>query len=130
MPSVLVIDDERMMCDLLRQALGRVDFRVDTADNALGGIRKFEKNAYDLVITDVRMPGADGHTVVHHIRKSKRGKTPVIGVSGTPWLLQNVDFDEVFPKPFAIQSLIEKVVDLTKMAERAPEPLPEAVGHY
>lgn len=130
MPSVLVIDDERMICDLIKQALGRIDIHVDTADNALGGIAKFEKGDYDLVITDVRMPGVDGHTVVQHIRKSRREKTPVIGVSGTPWFLQNGDFNEVFPKPFAIQSLIEKVADLTKTAVSEHQGMPEAVGSY
>ncbi|MDA8138663.1 MAG: response regulator [Desulfobacteraceae bacterium] len=130
MPNVLVIDDERMICDLIKQALGRLDISVDTAENAMGGIHQFENGDYDLVITDVRMPGVDGHTVVHHIRKSKRDKTPVIGVSGTPWLLQNGDFDEVFSKPFAIQSLIEKVRDLTKMTESADRPLPAAVGSF
>lgn len=130
MPSVLVIDDERMICDLIKQALSRLNFHVETTDNALGGIAKFEKGKYDLVITDVRMPGVDGHTVVHHIRRSHRDRTPVIGVSGTPWFLQNGDFDEVFPKPFAIQSLIEKVVDLTKPALTEPQPMAEAVGSY
>lgn len=130
MPSVLVIDDEWMICDLIRRALGRMDIQVDTADNALGGISKFEEGDFDLVITDVRMPGVDGYSVVHHIRNSDRGNTPVIGVSGTPWFLQNVDFDEVFPKPFAIQSLIKKVVDLINVPVSEPDALPEAVGSY
>lgn len=113
--NVLVIDDERMICDLLEQALSRINYSVDTANNALGGIAKFDKGAYDLVITDVRMPGVDGHTVVHHIRNSERESTPVIGLSGTPWLLQNGGFDDVLFKPFALKSLIEKVTALTKV---------------
>ncbi len=114
MYSVLVIDDEQMIRDMLTQALSRVDFAVETAENALGGIAKFESGAYDLVITDVRMPGRDGHSVVNHIRLSERRKTPVIGVSGTPWLLQNGDFDEVLYKPFAIHMLIEKARSLAQ----------------
>ncbi len=114
MCNVLVIDDEQMIRDLLRQALSRLDFTVDTAESALGGIAKFESGAYDLVITDVRMPGVDGRYVVHHIRGSKKEATPVIGLSGTPWLLQNGGFDAVMDKPFMLQSLIEKVKDLAK----------------
>jgi DNA-binding response OmpR family regulator len=75
---------------------------------------EFDSGKYDLVITDVRMPGVDGHRVVHHIRHSGRKRTPVIGVSGTPWLLQNGDFDDVLHKPFTIQNLIEKVNVLTR----------------
>ena len=127
MPSVLVIDDEAMICDLIKRALERLDIQVDTSDSALSGISKFEKGDYDLVITDVRMPGVDGYCVVDHIRKSNRGRTPVIGVSGTPWFLQNVDFDKVFPKPFAIQSLTDAVLALIKMPTGEQSDLPEAV---
>ncbi len=112
MRNVLVIDDEQMIRDLLRQALSLVDFKVETADDAKGGMAKFDSGLYDLVITDVQMPGVDGRRVVHHIRHSDRQKTPVIGVSGTPWLLHGGDFDDVLQKPFAIQSLIEKAQSL------------------
>lgn len=111
--SILVIDDEGMIRDLLRTALSLVDYKVETADDAQMGIDKFDRGLYDLVITDVRMPGVDGHSVVHHIRRSRRQSTPVIGLSGTPWLLRNGDFDDVLHKPFAIQNLIEKIRNLT-----------------
>lgn len=113
MYSVLVIDDEEMIRNLLKQVLSRVDVSVETADNAEGGMAKFDRGIYDLVITDVRMPGVDGHRVVHHIRHSKRHQTPVIGVSGTPWLLHNGDFDDILQKPFAIRNLLDKVQCLT-----------------
>jgi DNA-binding response OmpR family regulator len=113
MCNVLVIDDEEMVRDLLKQALSRLDVSVETAGDAEKGMAKFDDGVYDLVITDVRMPGVDGHRILHHIRRSKRHRTPVIGVSGTPWLLNNGDFDDVLHKPFAIQHLFEKVHCLT-----------------
>jgi len=124
--SVLVIDDERMIRDLVKQALERQNYKVDTADNAAEGIAKFNTGRYSLVITDVRMPGVDGCTVASHIRSARPHTAPVIGLSGTPWLLQHGKFDEVLSKPFAIQTLIEKVQGLTKMPITvrfdAPEP--------
>lgn len=111
--NVLVIDDEKMIRELMKQVLRRVDLTVETADDAEGGMAKFDSGAFDLVITDVRMPGVDGRRVVHHIRRSKRHGTPVIGISGTPWLLHDGDFDDVLHKPFAIQNLLEKVQGLT-----------------
>jgi len=113
MRNVLVIDDEEMVRDLLKQALSRLDVSVETAGDAKKGMAKFDDGVYDLVITDVRMPGVDGHHIVHHIRRSKRHNTPVIGVSGTPWLLNDGDFDDVLHKPFAIRHLLEKVNCLT-----------------
>ena len=117
MRCVLVIDDEQMIRELFQQALSRADFMVETADDAVGGIAKFDSGVYDLVITDVRMPGVDGHRVVHHIRRSNRQATPVIGVSGTPWLLRGGDFNDVLQKPFSIQALIEKARSLTHIAQ-------------
>ena len=111
--SVLVIDDEQMIRDLLKIALNRINVQVQTAGDAEGGMAEFDRGIYDLVITDVRMPGVDGHRVVHHIRRSGRKQTPVIGVSGTPWLLQNGDFDDVLQKPFTLQNLLDKVKNLT-----------------
>ena len=116
-PNVLVIDDEQMIRDLLKQALNLIEFKVDTADNAEGGMAKFDSGFYDLVITDVRTPGVDGHKVVDHIRQSKHKNTPVIGLSGTPWLLHNGDFNDVLHKPFAIRKLIEKAQLLTRQNE-------------
>jgi CheY-like chemotaxis protein len=60
-----------------------------------------------LVITDIRMPGTDGHQVVQRIRASQRGATPVIGISGTPRLLKDGAFDRILPKPFKIKALID-----------------------
>ena len=113
MANVLVIDDEKMIRGLVKQALSAVNYEVDTAYAGDDGIRKFNSGKYDLVITDVCMPGVDGNVVIHHIRSSHRKGTPVIGMSGTPWLLDNNGFDRVLPKPFGIKALIDTAKDLT-----------------
>ena len=112
MSKVLVIDDEKMMVSLVRQVLSEADFKVDTALAGDDGLRKFTGGDYDLVITDIRLPGTDGHQVVNFIRASERGKTPVIGISGTPWLLKDSAFDRVLAKPFSIKSLIDTAQSL------------------
>ena len=113
--NILVIDDEVLVLEMVQTALRRLKFNVDIAQDVAQGIAKFDHGAYDLVITDVRMPGVDGTAVVHHIRKSKRDHTPVLGLSGTPWLLQNCGFDEVLDKPFSLHLLIEKTKRLTHL---------------
>jgi DNA-binding response OmpR family regulator len=113
--SVLVIDDEKMILGLVEQALTMFDFQVDTAYVGADGIRKFNHGNYDLVITDVCMPEVDGNVIIHHIRNSQRKGTPVIGISGTPWLLKSNDFDHILPKPFGIKTLIDTAKSLTAM---------------
>lgn len=116
MCNVLVIDDEQMILSLLAQVLRGIDFSVETAENGSMGIRKFDAGAYDLVITDICMPDPDGTRVVDHIRASKRSRTPVIGMSGTPWKLANPVFDRVLQKPFLIGKLVETARSLAMSA--------------
>ncbi len=112
MPQILVIDDDAGILNMMRLALTRYDYQVETAPNARQGIQKFDESDFDLVITDIRMPGWDGNHVLAHIRKSPKQSTPIIGFSGTPWLLEDSDFDRVLAKPFGLKELISTVGDL------------------
>jgi CheY-like chemotaxis protein len=67
----------------------------------------------------MQMPGRDGNNVVEHIRNSDRQFTPVIGFSGTPWLLQKSDFDIVFVKPFSLQDLLDAIQHLSVIFSKA-----------
>jgi CheY-like chemotaxis protein len=107
MCNVLVIDDEHLIRSLVEQVLQRMNYRVETAESGKTGIDKFDAGNYDLVITDVCMPEPDGTRVVDHIRNSSRSRTPIIGMSGTPWKLANARFDRVLSKPFLIGNLVE-----------------------
>jgi len=105
-----------MILQLVEQALLRLNYSVETAENGMKGIDKFDAGNFDLVITDVCMPETDGNRVVDHIRNSPRNRTPVIGMSGTPWKLANHLFDRVLPKPFHLQRLMETAEKLTSRA--------------
>lgn len=114
MGRVLAIDDEKAILDMLKRALALFGFNVEIASSGEEGIEKFDNDDFDVVVTDILMPGIDGVSVLKYIRKSDRGDTPVIGISGTPWLLQNESFDLVLDKPFSIKSLIDSVKQFTE----------------
>ncbi len=109
MGTILAIDDEKAILDMLRRALILFGFCVDIASSGEEGIEKFKNKKFDVVVTDILMPGIDGVSVLNYIRKSNRANTPVIGISGTPWLLQNESFDLVLDKPFSIKTLVDSV---------------------
>lgn len=113
MSSVLVIDDEKGVLGFLRDALTHFGYRVETAGDGEEGIRKFNDGAFDVVITDYLMPGVDGKGVLRHIRSSRKHNVPIVGITGTPWLLHDTDFDLVLPKPFPLQELISAIRSLT-----------------
>jgi DNA-binding response OmpR family regulator len=116
MGKILVIDDEEQIVLVLTMALSKYGFNVEMATNGLEGIKKFDEECFDLVITDIRMPGLGGNDVVKYVRNSEKYFTPVIGITGTPWLLEDKYFDAVFTKPFAIRDLVETVSSLTAAA--------------
>ncbi len=122
MSTILVIDDEKGILQLMHQALTTYGHQVETADDGLEGIRKFDDGCYDIVITDIRMPVVDGNGVVAHIRKSEKQSIPVIAISGTPWLKEAGNFDMVLLKPFPLKQLIESIRSL------APVPTMAAMG--
>ena len=111
MLNILFVDDEGMVSDVLGQILTRLGHRVEIASNGYEGLRMFDSRAYDLVITDILMPGIDGHGVARHIRSSARAYIPIIGISGTPWFLDGDVFDSVLPKPFSIHALTNAIDD-------------------
>lgn len=119
MPSVLVIDDEKGILGFLREALTHFGHRVETAEDGEEGIQKFEDGSFDVVITDYCMPGVDGKGVLKHIRNSRKNNIPIVGITGTPWQLNDADFDLVLPKPFPLPELIDAIGSLTGMTARA-----------
>ena len=119
MSTILVIDDEKGILRLMHQVLTKFGHNVETADDGLEGIRKFDDGCFDIVITDIRMPVIDGNGVVAHIRKSEKQSIPVIAISGTPWLLGSDSFDMVLPKPFSLKKLIASIRSLAPVPPRA-----------
>ena len=109
MYHLLVIDDEKEILDIIKIILSKAGYKVVTALDGQKGITKFDNGQFDLVITDINMPGLDGRKVFEHIRNSDRPCTPIIGVSGTPWLLKDIPFDAVFIKPFPLMDLVNSI---------------------
>ena len=122
MSSILVIEDEKVILELIKMVLSYFGYRVETAQDGEEGIQKFDGGCFDVVITDYLMPEVNGKGVLQHIRRSSRQRTPVIGMSGTPWLLEDTGFDLVLAKPFPLNSLVNSVKtlsDATMVSEAA-----------
>ena len=84
MLTILVIDDEKVILEMFKRILEASGFNVKTAPDGKEGIKMFDNGLFDLVITDMSMPGMDGNCEARHIRHSDRQFIPIIGVSGTP----------------------------------------------
>ena len=121
MSHILVIDDAPHIRDVVTEFLILEGHTVDTADNGKKGLKLFELNHYDLVITDVVMPEKDGFEVFAALKK-KASTVKTIVMSGgaarldTQLLLETAQImgaDRVLPKPldfFKLQIAVREVL--------------------
>jgi DNA-binding NtrC family response regulator len=81
MTKVLIIDDERPIRNALRDILEYEKMLVEDAATGIEGLQKLEKDKFDLVLCDIKMPGIDGIEVLEKIMEKAYG-VPVVMISG------------------------------------------------
>ena len=110
------VDDDEEIHALVKHMLVGAGHEVESAHDGAEGLRAFGKNPPDLVLTDINMPGLDGHDVIEAIRV-QHADVPIIAVSGgsaigkDELLLKASDLgaSEVIMKPFEFSQLIGAV---------------------
>ena len=111
--TVLLVDDDPVLLQLMASAFGAAGFRVFTADNGRRGVRMAETCAPDLVVTDIVMPELEGIGAIRAIKQSARAPK-VIAISGAgrgrgrdylSWA-RHLGADEVLAKPFRMSELL------------------------
>ncbi len=80
-PRVLVVDDEASIRDLLSKTLALAEYDVDLAPDGRTALERLRMVPYDLLITDLKMPGVDGLAVIREARRMKPD-IPVIIITG------------------------------------------------
>lgn len=80
-PRVLVVDDEASIRDLLAKTLALAEYDVDLAPDGRTALERLRIIPYDLLITDLKMPGVDGLAVIREARRMK-ADMPVIIITG------------------------------------------------
>ena len=69
MAKILVIDDERSIRNTLKEILEFEKFEVEVAEDGPEGLEMIEKNGFDVVLCDIKMPRMDGLEVLEHTLK-------------------------------------------------------------
>ena len=119
MRKILIIDDDEQMRNLLCRAMEYAGFEVEAAADGRKGLRLFEENSYDLVITDLIMPEQEGMETITFLHKNNP-EVRIIAISGggrigpetyLPAALE-LGADRAFAKPFPIDELINAVKEL------------------
>jgi len=130
--KILVVDDEINVCKSIRQAILKEDCRVDTALSGEEAIQKEKDEKYDLIITDLMMPGISGLDLLKSL-KTARPEINIIMITGYPTIktaVQSVKmgaFDYI-PKPFTpkdLRSVVSRAFKKTEVEDSEIEELRE-----
>lgn len=83
MNRVLALDDEEIVLDILEEALKSPGFLVDKASTAVDALEKLKKTPYDVIISDIKMPGLSGKDFYREVKKVNPGAAAkIIFISG------------------------------------------------
>src|ERR1700733_12110654 len=82
---VLLVDDEAALRDVLTRWLTRAGHVVDAASDGIEAASLLERNAYDVIVSDVTMPGLDGVALLR-LARARDADVPVVLVTGAPHL--------------------------------------------
>ena len=112
MPTILIVDDEAHIRDVVQYALSREGFETRSCEDGLKALEELTKGGIDLIILDVLMPELDGLSVCRKIRQSSA--VPIIFLSSRGDELDRIiglelGGDDYLPKPFSPRELATRV---------------------
>lgn len=106
--NILIIEDDKMIIDLMQRIFIKNGFNVDTVSNISDCYNMLNKNKYKFVITDIIFHGKTTGIDLCNFIKLKFPKTIVIGMSGFPLDYFDIDdtvFDQFFQKPISFYTI-------------------------
>ncbi|BHH85139.1 hypothetical protein LA52FAK_34280 [Desulforhopalus sp. 52FAK] len=128
--KILAVDDIKENLDVLKVYVKDYPVEVHTAENGQVALQQLQKERYDLILMDIRMPVMDGITATKTIRsKETRSDTPAVVLAITAHAFQEqknkflkLGFDGVLTKPFFKRDLIQALFKYTNKQEIVPPP--------
>lgn len=111
MIKILIVDDEKPICDLIDINLTAAGYHCKAVQDGLEAIELIEKDNYDLILLDVMLPGADGYGIMEYIRPLK---VPVIFITAKHEVKDRVKglrlgAEDYLVKPFDVVELVARV---------------------
>lgn len=111
MIRILIVDDEKPICDLIDLNLSSAGYHCMSVQDGLEAINLIEKENFDLILLDIMLPGADGYDIMEYIRPLG---VPVIFITAKHEVKDRVKglklgADDYLVKPFDVVELVARV---------------------
>lgn len=124
MAEILIVDDDKELCEMLAEYLESENFKVDQVHDGLAGVTQANGKAYDAIVLDVMMPQMDGFSVLRELRQKM--STPVIMLTAKG---EDVDrivglemgADDYLPKPCNPRELVARLKAVLRRTQFSPQ---------
>jgi len=123
--SILVVDDDPHIRDVVRFAFEKTGMAISIAQDGKEALRQFDRNVHDLIVLDIGMPEMDGLEVCRQIRKTS--DTPILFLSARDEEIDRVlgleiGGDDYVTKPFSPRELVARVNAILRRTRNSPAP--------
>ena len=121
MDKILIIDDDRELCALIKRSVQSEHIEADFCNTGKEGLQKLKEQEYQLVVLDVMMPGMDGFETLEEIRKEN--SLPILMFTSKNDSVSKVrglraGADDYLTKPFDMDELIARIASLIRRYTR------------
>jgi two-component system OmpR family response regulator len=130
--SILVVDDDPHIRDVVRFAFEKTGMLISTAQDGKEALRQFDRDVHELVVLDIGMPEMDGLEVCRQIRKTS--DTPILFLSARDEEIDRIlgleiGGDDYVTKPFSPRELVALNAILRRARTTAAPAAPKAMNH-
>jgi len=116
--KILILDDEEVVCDRLKPVLEKHGYHVETFEDGASAVQRLSEQRFDVLVTDLKMPGVSGLDVLRFVREHSPS-TRVVVITGfataeTAREAMEQGAVEFIPKPFRLSYLRDVIVRIAE----------------
>lgn len=127
-PSILIIEDEKNICNFIQSVLAPYNYQTATAGTGAAGIRLITSLNPDLVLLDLGLPDMDGLDLIAEVRSWSAIPIMVISarsMEGSKVAALDMGADDYLTKPFGTNELLARIRTALRHSRKATEPHPK-----
>ena len=122
--NILIVDDEKLLRDVVKEYCLNDNYNVYEAENGLEALQVLEKKNIDLIVLDIMMPKMDGYTFFKQMKEKENIPTIVLSARGEEYdklLGFDLGIDDYLTKPFSPRELMARIKAILKRSNNLVE---------
>lgn len=126
MQRILVVDDEKMIRNVIKEYAEFDGFEVTEAEDGMEAVEICRKEDFDLIVMDIMMPRLDGYSAIKEIRKTKQVPVIMLSARGEEYdklFGFEIGIDDYVVKPFSPKELLARIKAVLKRAAAKEQPM-------